>query len=271
MASGSNWPQVATGGSSVLPARAADPAWSAWDVLYIVMMMFGSLLLSLIVLTILVRRIAFQNVPFMQVMSFPLLQFGAQMSAYVVTLGFMFTTATHKSGTDFGTAVRWNRPRSWGIFLGLGVICAVGLQILAHFLPMPKGNEMEIFFQTPLRAWILSIFAMTFVPLMEELFFRGFLYPVLARRLGLILAVVLTTIAFTAIHMPQLADPHASLATSWGAVLVIFIIGLVLTVVRAIRRSVAACVLIHIGYNGFTAVAAMIQTHGFRHLDKIAR
>jgi uncharacterized protein len=247
-----------------------NPPWTGWDILYMVMVMFASLLICLIGITILVKRVGYPNVAFFQVMSFPLVAFSAQMCSYVVTLGFMFTTATHHGSSSFGAAVRWNWPRTWMAYLGLGVAFAIGLQILAKFVPMPKDIPMETFFRTALRAWILSIAAMTFVPLMEELFFRGFLYPVVARRLGVIFAVLFTAVSFTVIHVPQLADPHMPLSASWGAVLLIFIIGLALTVVRAAKKSVAAGVLVHMAYNGFTSLAAIIATGGFRHLDRLS-
>ena len=130
---------------------------------------------------------------------------------------------------------------------------------------------MDVFFQTPLRAWVLSIFGMTLVPFIEEMFFRGFLYPVLARRLGLVLGVLVTAVSFTMIHVPQLADPHMRLAASWGAVLIIFIIGLALTIVRAVKKSVAAGMLMHMAYNGLTSIMAIIVSGGFRHLDRITQ
>src|SRR5260370_269877 len=68
-----------------------NPPWSGWDVLYIVMVMFGSLLICLLGLTMVVRRVAYPGVAFMQVMSFPLVAFAGQMCSYLVTLGFMFT------------------------------------------------------------------------------------------------------------------------------------------------------------------------------------
>ena len=69
---------------------------------------------------------------------------------------------------------------------------AFGLQGLAHLLPIPKELPIDRFFQTTSEAWVLSLFGMTVAPLLEELFFRGFLYPVLARRMGIIAAVILT-------------------------------------------------------------------------------
>jgi len=97
---------------------------------------------------------------------------------------------------------------------------------------------------------------------MEELFFRGFLYPVLARRLGLPIAVFLTALGFALLHVAQLGR-------AWGPVLVIFLVGIVLTVVRAKTNSVAAGVLIHMAYNGTITIAMFAATDGFRHLEKL--
>jgi len=257
-----------------------NPPWSGWDVIAIVLVMFGTLMISLLVVTAFARRIAFPHTPFMQVMAFPLVAFGAQMLSYVLTLGFMFTTATRIFEPDgtvrraltaarFSTAVRWNWPRAWALYLLLGVVFCIALQLLANALPMPHKIEMDVFFQTPLRAWILSICGMSLVPVFEEMFFRGFLYPVLARRLGLVLAVFLTAAPFVMIHVPQLEDPKMSFAKSWGAILVISIIGFALTIVRAVKKSVAAGVLMHMAYNGFTSILAIVSTGGFRHLDRI--
>lgn len=248
-----------------------NPPWTGWDVIAIVLVTFGTLMMSLLVVTAIAKRIAFPHTPFMQVMSFPLVAFGSQMLAYVLTFGFMFTTATRNTAAPFSIAVRWNWPRAWAFYLLLGVAFCIALQLLANALPMPHKIEMDIFFQTPLRAWILSICGMSLVPVFEEMFFRGFLYPVLARRLGLILAVILTAVPFVMIHVPQLEDPKMSFAKSWGAILVISIIGFALTIVRAVKKSVAAGVLMHMAYNGFTSVLAMVSTGGFRHLERITR
>jgi hypothetical protein len=271
MSSDAGMPEITVPLSPQAPVELREnPPWSGWDVIYIVMVMFASLLICLIGITILVKKVAYPSLPFFQVMGFPLVAFAGQMASYLVTLGFMFTTATHNGSGRFGTAVRWNWPKAWTAYLALGVAFAIGLQVLAKFLPMPKEIPMEAFFKTAARAWVLSIAAMTLVPLMEELFFRGFLYPVVARRLGVIFAVVFTALSFTAIHVPQLADPHMPLSNSWGAVLLILIIGMALTIVRAVKKSVAAGVLMHMAYNGFTSLAAIVVTGGFRHLDRLS-
>jgi len=258
---------------SLAPRGQSDenPPWHGWDVFAILLVTLGTLFFCLLVVTAFVKRIAFPHTPFLQIMNFPLVAFGSQMLAYVLTLGFMFTTATRNSGTGFAAAVRWNWPRAWGFYLLLGVAFCIVLQLLANVLPMPHQIEVDVFFQTPLRAWILSICGMSLVPLFEEMFFRGFLYPVLARRLGLILAVIFTAVPFILIHVPQLEDPKMPFAKSWGAILAIAIVGFAITIVRAVKKSVAAGVLMHMAYNGFNFVLAMVSTGGFRHLDRMTR
>jgi membrane protease YdiL (CAAX protease family) len=135
------------------------------------------------------------------------------------------------------------------------------LDVLGRYLPMPKTTPFEQIFAHPGDAYLMAAFAVTFGPLMEELFFRGFLYPVLARRTGVFLAVVLTALPFGLMHYFQYR--------SWGAVLVIACVGVVLTIVRVVTQSVAASFLVHVGYNGTLMGLTAIATDGFRHMEKI--
>jgi len=87
---------------------------------------------------------------------------------------------------------------------------------------------------------------------------------VLARRLGLFLGVVLTAAGFGVIHSPQLGR-------AWAPVLVVFLVGLVLTITRAVTKSVAAGVIIHMSYNTTLSVLIFAATGGFRHFEKLAQ
>jgi hypothetical protein len=96
---------------------------------------------------------------------------------------------------------------------------------------------------------------------MEELFFRGFLYPVLARRMGVAWGIFLTALPFGLIHMFQYGY-------AWGVVLLIFLMGVVCTAVRAATGSVASSFLVHVGYNATEMLLFAIATDGFRHMEK---
>jgi uncharacterized protein len=195
----------------------------------------------------------------------PLVVVAGQCLAYLLILAYMYVLVTReRRRPDFLAAIHWNWPSgsALAICLMAGILLSVSLQILAHFLPIPKDLPIDTFFRTPAEAWALGLLSITLAPLMEELFFRGFLYPVLARGLGLPVAVFLTALGFAALHGSQLMF-------SWGPVLVIFLVGLVLTLVRAKTNSVAAGVIIHTAYNGTITVAMFAATDGFRHLEKL--
>ena len=107
----------------------------------------------------------------------------------------------------------------------------LGLSLLENLLPMPKDTPFEHLFDRPRDAYLLAIIAVSVGPLVEELFFRGFLYPVVARRWGVAWGIFLTALPFALMHLPQYGY-------AWGVMLVIFIVGVVCGVVRAATRSV---------------------------------
>ena len=79
--------------------------------------------------------------------------------------------------------------------------------------------------------------------------------------MGVPLAIFLTGAAFGLLHGDQLNF-------SW-AVLIIFLVGVALTAVRAVTKSVAASFLVHVGYNGTLSTLLVVATDGFRHLEKL--
>jgi len=134
----------------------------------------------------------------------------------------------------------------------------VFLQGLERFFSVPKHIPMEDFLSTPVAAALTGVFAVSFGPLMEELFFRGFLYPVVARRFGVAIGILATSVAFGLIHAAQLAF-------AWGLVLIVFLVGLVLTIVRARTGSVGASFVVHVAYNSTLVVLGLIAS---QHLVK---
>jgi membrane protease YdiL (CAAX protease family) len=185
----------------------------------------------------------------------------SQFVLYGVIFAIMHRLLRLRAG-GFWEPLRWNWPSSsWLGFLCGGALLYFVLAGFSMVLPIPKHLPIDQFFETPRQASIMSVFAVTLAPLMEELFFRGFLYPVLARRLGMVASILLTAAAFGLLH-------GAQLKYSW-AVFIIFLVGLALTIVRAVTKSVAASFLIHVGYNGTLSVLLFVGTDGFRHLEKL--
>jgi membrane protease YdiL (CAAX protease family) len=244
------------------PKAGEDPVWSGWDVLLIAVL---TVLLAFFLVPLLIfsgaQHFFYPHESWMEVAQKPALLLLSQFLGYIPVALYMVVLIQGKYHGRFWQAMRWNWPGMLGVsMLGLGVLM-LGFNLLDRFLPMPKDTPFEQFFDRPLDAYLLAVFAVTLGPLMEELFFRGFLYPVIARRMGALWGILLTALPFGLIHFFQYGR-------SWGAVLIIFLVGIVLTTVRAITKSVASSFLAHVGYNGTLMVLAALQTDGFRHMEK---
>jgi membrane protease YdiL (CAAX protease family) len=188
----------------------------------------------------------------------------AQAAAYLVVLVCIFLIVRSRAAEPFGRAIQWTWPGKAGLrFFVSGIVLALVVDFVSRYLPMPKSLPMEDLFTNRTNAYLLAAFGLTLAPLLEELFFRGLLYPVLRRATGLVSSVLLTGIAFAAIHSTQLGY-------AWAPLLSILVVGIVFTVVRERRSSVAASFIMHCGYN-FTLFAMLwLATDHFRHLEKVA-
>jgi uncharacterized protein len=243
------------------PKAGENPVWSGWDVLQIAGLTLLTLFFAQLFIVLGARQFAYPHESLFDVAQKPALALLSELLTYVAVALYMILLVQGKYHTNFWPAIRWNWPGMVAVsFLGLGVLM-LGLDLLGRFLPMPKETPFDQFFARPSDAYLTVAFAVSLGPLMEELFFRGFLYPVLARRLGAVWGILLTALPFGLIHFFQYGR-------SWGAVLIIFLVGVVLTTVRAVTKSVASSFLAHVGYNGTLMVLAALQTDGFRHMDK---
>ena len=85
------------------------------------------------------------------------------------------------------------------------------------------------------------------------------MYPVLARRFGLVSAVVITSVPFALLHGFQLKFAP-------GYVLVILLVGFALTIVRARSGSVASSFVVHVAYNSTLVLLGAIEAakHGLK-------
>jgi len=240
-----------------------DPAWSGLDVVRLTVLSIVALFVGVFTVLFIAHFWIDPHSPLLSLARIPLVVVAGQALAYLLILGYMVVLVTRERGRpDFLAAIHWNWPTSPAVYLLVGILLSIALQLLASRLPIPKHLPIDTFFRTPAEAWVLAIFSTTLGPLMEELFFRGFLYPSLARGIGLPGAVFLTAAAFALTHGSQLLY-------SWGPVLVIFLVGMVLTMVRAKTNSVAAGLLIHVAYNGTISTMMFFATDGFRHLEKL--
>jgi uncharacterized protein len=257
-------PAIALPSQPSFPVR-SFPAWSGWDVMAVLVVtavaVFG---FSLAALFIARTAPGYRNASLAELATNARVVIGAQAAAYPIVLLFMFVLVRSRAHERFGKAIHWNWPgvSAPGFFV-LGTIVAVVVDGLSRFLPIPKSLPMDKYFHDAASAYLMAAFGMTLAPLLEELFFRGLLYPVLRRAFGLTIAVALTAAAFAAIHGTQLAY-------AWAPILSIFVVGVVFTVARERTNSVASSFLMHCGYNFALFALLWLASDHYRHLEKVA-
>ncbi|MBV8817146.1 MAG: CPBP family intramembrane metalloprotease [Acidobacteriaceae bacterium] len=106
-------------------------------------------------------------------------------------------------------------------------------------IKLPMFDEMLSDLPTKI---LLCIFVAGLGPLCEELAFRGFLMPLLARTFGLVTGILGTALLFGLLHAPEYDY-------SWRHVILITTAGAVFGWVRARTDSTAASTFLHSTFN----------------------
>lgn len=143
-------------------------------------------------------------------------------------------------------------PLAYAACVGGGCTLALAVGMISERLGKGAPMPIEEFFQSHGTALALMAMSVLLAPLVEETLFRGFLYPVLARRAGVIWGVLLTGALFGLMHSYQLGGNKAHVA-------LLILVGVVLTAVRAVSRTVLASFLVHISYNSFLAAGYLMS------------
>jgi membrane protease YdiL (CAAX protease family) len=249
----------------LLPRRNAFPPWSAWDVLAVLGFTVATILLFSIIALVIAHFVTSKHhVPVSDLATNPIVVVGSQFAAYPIVILFMIALVGGKSNQKFLRAIRWNWPGPSAVgFLLAGIFFAAIVEFASRWMPIPKSLPVDKFFSDASGAYLMAVFGVTLAPLLEELFFRGILYPLLRRSWGVMAGVIVTGGAFACIHGIQLG-------WAWAPVLAIFVVGLVLTLVREHTDSVAASFLVHCGYNTTLFALLWFGSDHFRHLEKVA-
>jgi membrane protease YdiL (CAAX protease family) len=221
----------------------------------------------------------------------PKLQIAALGATYLCTLlaAWLFYPLVWRRSFLEGISWHWSTARAQAPkLISLGLLLGAMMQVVTYFITPPKILPIDEFFATPTDAWLITLFGTIVAPVFEEICFRGFLVPAFAIAYdwltlsrtdqarthwrttttltppALMFSAVLTSILFAMLHAQQVAH-------LWAALLVLFSVSLVLTVVRVQTQSVAASALVHAAYNGFVFLTVLIATGGYRHLDRMTR
>jgi uncharacterized protein len=126
---------------------------------------------------------------------------------------------------------------------------------IAYLLHTPKvATPFDNIAQSPVLLALVGGMAVSIAPLFEELFFRGFLQPLLSRTFGIVAGVLLTAVLFGALHA-------AEYQFVWQYVVAISLVGVALGIVRVVTKSIIPSTIMHGCYNASFVIVLAITKH----------
>jgi membrane protease YdiL (CAAX protease family) len=211
----------------------------------------------------------------------PIVTIGSTVIVYGLLLFFLYMTLAVLREKPFWKSLGWRKiqprlaelPKNPVVYFFAGGALSLLVAIATSVLKTPENTPIEQVFHHRKTALLFLSVAVLVAPLVEETIFRGYLYPLFVRiisailrglgfedapalRSGIFSSVLLTGILFGLMHGPQLGGAKS-------LILVLIIVGIVFTVVRAETGSTFASFMMHLGYNSLISIFALIGTHGF--------
>jgi membrane protease YdiL (CAAX protease family) len=164
-----------------------------------------------------------------------------------------------KYDRPFWQSLGWRVPSSGLLrcFL-LGPAVALSVAVLAALLRTPQTMPFRDLLTDRASVLLLGGFAVTLGPICEELAFRGLVFPLVARSLGVPAGIVSTALLFALIHGPQYG-------WSWQHVVLLTLASSVFGWIRHVTGSTLAAAAAHGSYNAtfFAALLASGRSSSF--------
>lgn len=175
-------------------------------------------------------------------------------------VGFIFFLIKVLHRRNILESLHWIRttPFHAARLIALGATLAVAVLVVSTFFPPSSAPPIDQLVESTKSLSILVFFGVALAPIAEEIMFRGFVFNVLDDLGGVRVAVPCTALLFALLHAPQLWG-------SWAGIVLIFVVGYVLSVVRNRSNSLIPSFVVHVSYNsmlfGASALGALFQ-HG---------
>jgi membrane protease YdiL (CAAX protease family) len=225
------------------PPTPREPFWDYGDLLMFVLLLIGSLAVSLLL------SAAFRK------FSVPIRLLLAQILWYVLAFSALKALLLFRYDRPFWQSLGW-RPIGFasaaGAFLA-GPLMALSVGLLGSALRTPEINlPFEEMLGSTGTKVLLGTLVVILGPVAEELAFRGFLMPLLIRSLGAAGGIVLTGVIFGSVHGYEYQ-------WSWQYMLLISLVGCILGWVKYRTQSTIASALMHSTFNLTQFVAFLAQ------------
>ena len=146
---------------------------------------------------------------------------------------------------------KWGGFKFWhGAAILVGVY-AVALT-LSNFFGSQDNEMLRILRSSPEAVYVVAFLATFTAPLVEEVVYRGVLYSALQRTFNVAAAVILVTVIFAVVHVPQYYPDFSTIIS-------ILLLSLVLTLIRVKTNNLLPCIIFHTVFNGIQSLLLILS------------
>ena len=249
--------------ASVAPINPDNPAWG---VLAAVGVWFGSLVLLFVGAMLALGVFAAYRMQTMNAEEmlraaqtdplFILFSVVAVLPTHLLTFGLGWAVVTGFGKRPFGEVVGWSWSARYGFWKCAGL--AIGLWLFGILLAKLVGGEPtdleRIIASSNAARFSLAFLAVATAPIVEEVVYRGVLFPPLQRSTGPGTAIVIVSLLFASVHFIQYWN-------NLGVVAAVTLLSFVLTWVRAHTGRLLPCFIIHFVFNGVQAILIVAEPY----------
>jgi uncharacterized protein len=170
--------------------------------------------------------------------------------SHVITLLIVYFVVTDGGRLPFFSTIGWRWPE--GLRLRHVFFIAVALYVFtivtALVMSAPESTSFSrMINSSPWTKAAVGLLAIATAPLVEEIVYRGVLYPAFARRLGRGVSVVVVSALFTLVHVNQYDGALAIMIP-------LAMLSFSLTMLRAYTGTLLPSIALHLFFNSITVV-----------------
>lgn len=182
-----------------------------------------------------------------------------------IVLAWLVVTKFRKYSFREMLGWEWNGFRLWHAFALF--VLFYGFALLMSLIFGSVENEFEKMISSSRTAVFLVAFFATFTaPLVEEVVYRGLLYSAFQKKLGVVWAVILVTLLFTLVHVPQYSLNNVP---DYATICTLLMLSLTLTLVRVKTGNLIPCIVLHTVVNGIQSAFLIAQPYLPKSLTEV--
>lgn len=189
-----------------------------------------------------------------QITSTPVRTLLFQCLLYVMLTVALYALVSARYHRPFWSSLGWSIPeRGLTGFLFGGMMLAIVTSLLGAALKAPQVKDpIRDLISDRASLVIVILFLVILGPIFEELVFRGFLFPLLAKTFGAAGGILLSALPFALLH-------GAQNQWAWQQITMIGLAGAVFGYGRYKTGSTTASTLLHCGFNLMGAIAYAVE------------